>query len=62
MMTAPRISPAAPRALALYEGSTMLGTIVERDGKFSLYDIDGRLIGTYPTQIAAMRAIPGVAS
>jgi hypothetical protein len=30
----PRLGPTAPGALALYEGSTMLGTITEYDGRF----------------------------
>jgi hypothetical protein len=51
-----------PRALALYEGTTLLGRIVKHDGSVFLFGADGTLIGEYRTQREAMRALPSANS
>lgn len=48
----------APDALHMSDGADARGTIVERDGSFFAFDIDGVLIGKYPSQREAMRACP----
>jgi len=35
-----------------------LGSLVERRGVFEAYDVSGDLVGTFPTMIAAARALP----
>ncbi len=46
------------RALAVCDGTVGVGTIIPKDGTFYAYDITGTLVGKYPTQREAMRAIP----
>jgi hypothetical protein len=51
--------PEAVRAL-LTDGTTTVGFVVEDDNSFFGFDRNGVLIGEYPTQRDAMRAIPVV--
>jgi hypothetical protein len=46
--------------LSAYDGAYLAGFIVERVGAFIAYDRHDRLIGSFPTLRAAMRAIPAV--
>jgi hypothetical protein len=48
----------APGALHVSDGADACGTIVERDGSFFTFDIDGVLVGEYPSQREAVRACP----
>jgi hypothetical protein len=52
----------APGALAVTDGAVTVGSIVVCDGSFFAFDYAGVLAGQYPTQIAAMRAIPTISS
>ena len=49
--------------LAVYDGASFVGSIVDRDGSFDAYDATGRHIGAFKNQREAVRAIPaGTAS
>jgi hypothetical protein len=48
-------------ALAVCDGAITVGFIVERAGEHFAHDLAGRLIGRFPTQTEAMRAIPKAA-
>ncbi len=48
----------AANALAVTDGTTTVGFIVEHDGSHFAYDADGILIGEYQNRIEAMSAIP----
>jgi hypothetical protein len=62
-----RPNPPRPRAvdcrrhpLTVYDGASMIGSLVERAGKFEAFDLAGQHLGTYPDMRAAVRAIPAV--
>jgi hypothetical protein len=48
----------SPNSLAVYDGQQRLGTIIKQDGEFFAFDGDGRCVGTFDTQIEAVRKIP----
>ena len=48
--------------LSVYDGTVFAGSIVERAGKFTAYDVNNRRIGAFANQRDAMRAIPAVRS
>jgi hypothetical protein len=48
----------AANALAVYDGTTVLGYVVERDGSHFSFDQDGTLIGEFASRTLAMRSIP----
>ncbi len=45
-------------ALAVYDGTVHVGSIIERDDGFRAFDAHGRCVGTFGNQRDAMRAIP----
>ena len=58
----PRSHPIPDTALAVCDGCVQVGCIVQRGGKQHAFNASGKLIGSYPSQIEAMRSIPGAAS
>jgi hypothetical protein len=48
--------------LSAYDGTDLVGFIIESVGAFIAYDPHDRLIGSFPTVRAAVRAIPAVRS
>lgn len=48
--------------LSVFDGATMVGSLVERGGRFDAYDVDGRRLGAFADMRAAARAIPRVVS
>jgi hypothetical protein len=48
--------------LAVYDGTALAGSIVERAGKFVAYNVNNHRIGTFVSLRDAMRAIPAVRS
>jgi hypothetical protein len=60
-MTAPRISPTDPGALAVTDGHVTAGHILQDGSRWLAFDVAGKQIGQYRTQIEAMRAVPPLA-
>ena len=56
----PTASGQADVSVAVYDGATLAGTIIERANLagFAALDATGKLIGTFATRLAASRAIP----
>jgi hypothetical protein len=61
-------SPPAARAVdcrnhvvTVFDGADRVGSLIERAGRFEAFDLAGRRIGSFPTLLAASRAIPRVA-
>jgi hypothetical protein len=52
-MTAPRIR----LSLSIYDGRTMLGGIIEHGKEYKATDARGRMLGTFGSRLAAMKAI-----
>ncbi len=50
--------PNSPGALSVSDGTTRVGTVVERDHSWFSFGIDGVLIGEYASMREAMRAVP----
>ena len=48
----------ASNAMAVTDGHKTCGFILKHDGEFWAFDKAGELVGEYPTQSAAMRALP----
>lgn len=44
--------------LAVHDGVTFIGTVIERGDGFHAFDARGRCIGMFETRLAAMRSIP----
>ena len=44
--------------LAVYDGATLVGTMVEAGGGYSVFDVGGTLVGTFPDIRRAARACP----
>lgn len=44
--------------LTVYDGTVFAGSIVERAGTFTAYDVNHRRIGSFASQRDATRAIP----
>jgi hypothetical protein len=57
---APR--PTADHALAVYDGQQRIGSVVERNGEFLVFDIHDRRVGVFTNQREALRAIPAARS
>lgn len=55
-MSIPKATAAG--ALAVSDGMTARGSIVERDGSFFAFNADGVLVGEFPALRQAMRAVP----
>jgi hypothetical protein len=51
---------AQPMTLAVTDGASTVGFLIERDGSFFAFDQDGTLLGEYATRTQAARAIPRV--
>jgi hypothetical protein len=49
-------------ALTVFDGTTMVGSLVERAGAFHSYDLEGRYLGAFGDMRMAARAIPPAAS
>jgi hypothetical protein len=49
-------------ALVVFDGADRAGSLVERGGKFTAFDPDGRHLGVFPDLRSAARAIPRAAS
>jgi hypothetical protein len=65
MSDAPAIAEAIPEAdaadaLAVYDGTIQLGTIVECHGKHFAFDAVGKHVSTFKTRTQAVRSIPQV--
>jgi hypothetical protein len=43
-------------SLAVYDGRERVGSLVERDGRFEAYDLEGRCVGIFPNLRAAAQA------
>lgn len=56
----PKVNRRVPQGVAVYDGSTFVGTVIERAdrGGFDAFTSTGDLIGTFSTRIEASRAIP----
>jgi hypothetical protein len=50
------------QCLAAYDGADLAGFVVDSGARFVAYDLHDRLIGTFATLRAAVRAIPVVRS
>jgi hypothetical protein len=48
------------RRLAVYDGQTHVGHVVERGGAFHAFDPDNNLVGVFDSQRAATRSLPRV--
>ena len=51
----------ASSALAIYDGTIRVGTVVPHDGSYFAFDAVNDLIGEYQTQHQAVRTIPSAA-
>jgi hypothetical protein len=67
-MTAPRKRVAKAQVvdchnhvLTVFDGTTMVGSLVDRAGTFHAYDIEGRYLGAFADVRAASRAMPSAA-
>jgi hypothetical protein len=50
--------PHAAGALSVSDGGQTVGSVVEHDGSFFAFNVEGVLIGEYASQIEATRALP----
>ncbi len=50
--------PNSPGALSVSDGTTTVGTVVERDHSFFAFDADGTLLGEFRSRRQALRSIP----
>jgi hypothetical protein len=62
-----RRNPRAPRptsghAPAAYDGQHLVGSVVERNGKFLAFDVHDRRVGVFTNHRDAMRALPATRS
>ena len=48
----------ADHVLAVYDDTTMVGSLVERDGAFQAFNIGGVCVGTFSSMREAARALP----
>jgi hypothetical protein len=46
--------------VAVYDGTLFIGRIVERGGRFIVFNADDQMIGTFADQRHALRAIPPI--
>jgi hypothetical protein len=49
--------PIAERELTVYAGQHLIGSVVERDGKFRTYDVDGLHVSVFANLRDATRAL-----
>jgi hypothetical protein len=47
-------------AVAIYDGTLFIGRIVERGGRFIVFNADDQMIGMFADQRQALRAIPPI--